>query len=52
MKISHLFDDPTVRAMLEAAERSDGEASTIPAHEPRAPLTGADDAAERELEAA
>jgi hypothetical protein len=51
MKISHLFDDPTIRAMLEAAERDQGEAPAIAAREPRAPLTGAD-AAERELEAA
>jgi hypothetical protein len=51
MKISRLFDDPTVRAMLEAAERDQGEALAIVAREPRAPLTGAD-AAERELEAA
>ncbi|WBK02185.1 hypothetical protein [Methylocystis parvus] len=39
MKIAHLFDDPTVRAMLEAAERDEGEQSYVPARQPE-PLLG------------
>ena len=49
MKISRLFTDPIVRALLEAAERDQGEAPAIPAREPCGPLTCA---AERVLEAA
>lgn len=40
MKISHLFDDPAIRAMLEAAERDEGDAATIPARQPEPLLLG------------
>lgn len=48
MKISHLFDDPTVRAMLEAAERDQGDAAPVIAREPRPlPTPGAAASARR-----
>jgi hypothetical protein len=40
MKIAHLFDNPTVRAMLEAAERDEGEQAYVPARQPEPLLIG------------
>ena len=39
MKISHLFDDPLVKALCEAAERDEGDAAPV-AREPEPVLTG------------
>lgn len=50
MRIAHLFDDPLTRAMLEAAERDEGDAATVTAREPEPILPGG--AYVRELEAA
>ena len=50
MKISHLFDDPLVRALREAAERDD-DAAPVLAREPEPLLIGGAEA-ERELELA
>lgn len=50
MKISHLFDDPTVRAMLEAAERDEGDAAAAVAREPAPRLTDGAIVDQRELE--
>ena len=51
MKISHLFSDPLVKALLEAAERDDCDPAPVLAREPEPLLTGGAEA-ERELEAA
>ncbi len=40
MKISHLFDDPLVKAALEAAERDEGDDAACTSVNPRVPLTG------------
>jgi hypothetical protein len=48
MKISRLFDDPTVRAMLEQAERDQGDAAPVIAREPQPlPTPGAAASARR-----
>ncbi|WP_157096263.1 hypothetical protein [Methylosinus sp. R-45379] len=40
MKISHLFDDPLVKALLEAAERGEGQQSAIVDDDPHPVLQG------------
>jgi hypothetical protein len=40
MRIAHLFDDPLVRELLEAAERDDGGDAVIIARDQQPPLTG------------
>ncbi len=48
MKISHLFDDPTIRAMLEQAERDQGDAAPVVARAPQPlPTPGAAASARR-----
>ena len=41
MRISHLFDDPLVKALCEAAERDEGDTAAIATRRPQGPITGA-----------